>query len=190
MKTLILNGSPRVDGDVAALIAAFRDGLDGEVLEIPGAEEVGPCTDCRRCWEASGCPIADGMRSVYPYFEQCDNLVLASPVWFSGVSGPILNLAGRLTQPYFAARRFRGEIPAIRKKRGVILLAAGNGEAAAEAAISAAKGILKPLHALPAVAIAASWNTDKLPAREDGRALESAREAAKRLNRLYSVAGA
>lgn len=184
MKTLILNGALRPDGDVAALIKAFRETLEGEVLEIPGAAEIGPCTDCRRCWDAPGCPVPDGMRQVYPFYEQCDNLVLASPVWFSGLSGPILNLAGRLAQPYFAARRFRGETPLIQPKRGVLLLAAGNGEKDAEQVMTAARTVLKSLHA-PLAHVAAAWNTDTLPARSDERALNAAREAARLLNCLH-----
>ena len=107
MKTLILNGSPRPDGDVSALIAALRGSLSGEVMEL-APEGISGCTDCRCCWRQAGCAIEDGMQAVYPFYEACDNLVLASPVWFSTLSGPLLNLAGRLAQPYFAARRFRG----------------------------------------------------------------------------------
>ncbi len=34
MKTLILNGSPRPQGDTVALIQAFREGLKGEIWQI------------------------------------------------------------------------------------------------------------------------------------------------------------
>ncbi len=49
MKTLILNGSPRPDGDVSALIAALRGSLSGEVMEL-APEGISGCTDCRYCW--------------------------------------------------------------------------------------------------------------------------------------------
>ncbi len=173
MKTLILNGSPRPDGDVAALIAALRGSLSGEVMEL-APEGISGCTDCRCCWQQVGCAIKDGMQAAYPFYEACDNLILASPVWFSTLSGPLLNLAGRLGQPYFAARRFRGESPAIRPKRGAILLAAGNEKGGAEGAAQTARFILKCLGATE-VARAFSLMTDERPAASDEEALQSAR---------------
>lgn len=175
MKTLILNGSLRPDGDVAALIAALKSTLSGDVLELP-AENISGCTDCRYCWRRSGCAINDGMQAAYPFYEACDNLVLASPVWFSTLSGPLLNLAGRLGQPYFAARRFRGETPVVRPKRGAILLAAGNEKGGAEGAAQTARFILKCLGATE-VARAFSLMTDERPAALDKEALQNARQA-------------
>lgn len=175
MRTLILNGSLRPDGDVAALIAALRGTLSGEVLEL-SPEGISGCTDCRYCWRRSGCAIGDGMQAAYPFYEACDNIVLASPVWFSALSGPLLNLAGRLGQPYFAARRFRGENPDVRPKRGVILLSAGNERGGAEGAAQTARFILKCLGAAE-VARAFALMTDERPAASDEAALQSARQA-------------
>jgi multimeric flavodoxin WrbA len=126
------------------------------------------------------------MREIYPFFEACDNLVLASPVWFSALSGPVLNLASRLIQPYFAARRFRGEIPAIRQKRGALILTAGGEKGAEEKAVSTAHILFRSMNALPVVANVFSLNTDSRPAAEDEQALQKAREAAEILNRLYA----
>ena len=149
MKTLILNGSPKRQGDTAALIGALRKSLSGEVLELSSFDGFSPCVDCRACWTAPGCVLADGMRPVYPFFESCDNLVLASPVWFSELSGPLLNLASRLVQPYFAARRFRNEAPSIRSKHGVLILTAGGEKRTEEKAVSTAETLMKSMNALP-----------------------------------------
>ena len=184
MKTLILNGSTRRDGDTARLIGEFRAHLEGEIVELSCFDGFSPCTDCRACWISPGCSLPDGMREVYPFFEACDNLVIASPVWFSELSGPLLNLASRLIQPYFAARRFRGEVLAIRQKRGVLILTAGGEKRTEEKAAATAHTLFRSMNALPVVANAFSLNTDTLPASEDPAALGAAREAARLLNRL------
>jgi multimeric flavodoxin WrbA len=184
MKTLILNGSTRRDGDTARLVGELRAHLEGEVVELSCFDGFSPCTDCQACWSAPGCSLPDGMRDFYPFFEVCDNLVVASPVWFSELSGPLLNLASRLIQPYFAARRFRGEVLAVRQKRGVLILTAGGEKRTEEKAASTAHALFQSMNALPVVANVFSLNTDALPASEDTAALEAAREAARLLNRL------
>jgi multimeric flavodoxin WrbA len=184
MKTLILNGSTRRHGDTAALIEAFRGALAGEVLELSFFDGISPCVDCRDCWAKPGCSLDDGLRPLYPFFEACDNLVLASPVWFSELSGPLLNLCSRLVQPYFAARRFRNETPTVRKKNGVLILTAGGEKNTEEKAAATAHTLFKSMNALPTVAFVSSLDTDNLPASQDEKALHQAREAAQLLNRL------
>lgn len=190
MKTLILNGSTRRHGDTAALIGEMRSRLAGEVVELSCFDGISPCTDCRDCWASPGCSLNDALRPLYPFFECCDNLVLASPVWFGELSGPLLNLASRLIQPYFAARRFRNEAPPIRKKHGVLILTAGGEKRTEEKATDTARALFKPMNALPIIASIFSLNTDELPAMEDARALQKAREAALLLNELCAAPSA
>jgi multimeric flavodoxin WrbA len=181
LKTLILNGSTKIDGDTAALINELKKHLRGEVITLSQHDGISPCTDCRYCWENPGCCIEDKLREVYPFMEDCDNIVLASPIWFSTLSGPLLNLAGRLTQPYFTAAYFRKEEVKLKRKKGVLLLAGGEKGTEVKAAATA-HIIFKLLNALPCVANVFSLATDKLPAREDENALKQARDAAILLN--------
>lgn len=190
MKTLILNGSTKRQGDTAALIGEMRKHLAGEVLELNCFDGISPCTDCRDCWDAPGCSLNDALRPLYPFFESCDNLVLASPVWFGELSGPLLNLASRLVQPYFAARRFRNEAPQIRKKHGVLILTAGGEKRTEEKAADTAHALFKSMNALPCLMNVFSLDTDSRPAAEDERALEKAKEAALLLNGLCAAAQA
>ena len=183
MKTLILNGSPKRNGDLSALLAAFSQELEGEVRTISMYDGISPCLDCRYCWQHPGCAVRDGMQEIYPYLERCHNLVLASPIWFSSLSGPLLNLASRF-QTYFAARFFRGEAPTLTPKNGVVLFTGGE-PGTEEQPLQTAMTIFKTVGVRrPAVAVVRSMCTDQLPAREDTAALEAAREAARTLNRL------
>ena len=186
MKTLIFNGSPKKNGDTAALIQEFTKYLNGEVRIVSTySDNISPCIDCRHCWNDSGCIINDDMQNVYPYLEACDNLVIASPIWFSELSGPLLNLASRI-QTYFAAKQFRNEPNRIKHKNGILILV-GAESGTEEKASSTAHTIFKYLNALPCVASVFSLNTNDVPAKDDLSALVSARNAALLLNRLFLV---
>lgn len=180
MRTLVLNGSPRVSGDTAALIGALRAALTGEVREISAFYgNISPCVDCRWCNEHMGCVIRDGMDAVYA--DDFDVVVVASPLYMSNLTGPLMNVASRL-QTYYAARRFLHAPVALRKKTGVLLLA-GGGDGRPDDAIRLAKWIFRFLNAdFSDENMALSMNTDAVPAARDEAALSQICAIAGRLN--------
>ncbi len=181
MKTLIINGSPRKNGDTAALIDALVQHLEGEIRIISCYDSISPCIDCRYCWKHEGCAVQDGMQEIYKYLTDCDNVVLASPVWFSSLSGPALNLSSRL-QTYFSARRFRNAPVERRLKKGLILLAGGNAGTEAHP-LEVARMILRMAGAAKdEITSVVSMNTDEVPAKADSAALDEIRKEAIRLN--------
>ena len=181
MKTLILNGSPKKNGDTAALISELVRHLDGEVKIISLADNISPCIDCRFCWKKNGCALQDGMQAVYQYLTDCDNVVIASPVWFSSLSGITLNLGSRL-QMYFAARRFRNEVIYRKPKKGLILLVGGN-QGTEVQPLETAHMLLRLCGAAKdEIQSVTSMNTDEIPAAKDEAALEQVRAQALRLN--------
>lgn len=181
MKTLIINGSPRKNGDTTALIDELMRHLEGEVKVISCYDNISPCIDCRYCWENDGCALQDDMQAVYEYLTDCDNIVLASPIWFSSLSGPALNLGSRF-QRYFTARFFRKQPSPLKPKKGLLLFVGGEPgteEIPARNAIT----ILRNANVIKSeISIVSSMLTDKLPARNDEKALEAIRKEAHRLN--------
>lgn len=150
MKTLIFNGSPRKDGDTVVLIDEFVHHLDGEGILVDVFDRnIASCIDCRFCWENQGCSQSDGMQEVYDAIQECDNILIASPVFFTEVSGQLLVAASRL-QTYFCARYFRKEVPVKKEKKGGILLAQGGGHKADKAADTAV-ALLKEMNAVDIV---------------------------------------
>ena len=68
MKTLILNGSPRQNGDTASLIEKITEKLPGEYKIINAYRcNISPCVDCRYCRENRGCAIRDEMQEINTY---------------------------------------------------------------------------------------------------------------------------
>lgn len=171
MKTLILSGSPHAHGDTATLLAALTRQLEGEIISVSAYHDsIGPCVDCRYCWKHPGCSQQDGMQAVYAAIEACSHIVIASPVHFSELSGPLICLGGRL-QTYYAGRAFRGESASPRVKKGGIVLC-GGGDGSPQKALSTATTFLHQMGA-EVVGSALSLHTNMLPAGQDTAALEA-----------------
>lgn len=181
MRTLILSGSPRKHGDTAALLGAMLEHLQGEVVRVDAyGSGIAACIDCRYCWEHPGCAVTDGMQEIYEQLDTFDNVIIASPLYMSTLTPPLLGIASRL-QVYYAAKHFRGETLVHRRKRGVLILA-GGGDGGKGPAVDAAGIIFRHFKA-GCVAEAASLRTNRVPAKEDMAAIEAARAAALLLNK-------
>ncbi len=176
MKTLIINGSPRKKGDTSVLIKGLVQDLPGEVQILNAFEvKVSPCVDCRYCRTHSGCAIKDEMQEIYRMIGAADNVVIASPVWFASLPGPLLSLASRV-QCGFSARFFRKE-PQFSGKKGAVLLTAG-GSGGVSAAYKTASILLRELGAEQIAPPVAAMHTDTVPAAEDEGAIAAVRSIA------------
>ena len=75
MKTLIINGSPRLHGNTVALIDELKRHLEGEVIELSAfRSNIAPCVDCRGCWKTARCVVRDDMEVIYG--DDFDNVVI------------------------------------------------------------------------------------------------------------------
>lgn len=181
MKTLIFFGSPRKNGDTAALLNALLAALPGEKLLVNAYRaNIRPCVDCRKCRERPGCVIQDDMQRVYDFLPDCDGVVIASPLYFSEVTAPLLQVFSRL-QCMYSARAFRGEKLDVKPKKGVILLT-GGGNGGPHKALDTCRGIFRYyLNAREVGEPVMSLKTDVLPAGEDVEAMLAAQRYGKLL---------
>ena len=179
-KTLIINGSPRVNGDCAELIRELRRHLHGDTVEVSAfRSKIAPCVDCRGCHETARCVVYDEMAVIND--DDFDNAVLATPVHFMSLPGPVLSLLSRF-QPQHAAEFLLNKPLKIRpKKAGLILTAGGKGN---EAGVDHHVFVMfKMLNASGYEEHnVKSLNTDTIPAKSDKAALEDARKLAEWLN--------
>lgn len=183
MKTLILNGSPRKNGDTISLINKLTEQLNGE-YKIVGAyySDISACVDCRYCWNNDGCSINDEMAEIYDYIADCDNVVIASPIYFSQPTGKLLDVCSRF-QTYFAAKHFRNQAPFIKLKKGAVILV-GGGDGNTEIAYNTACTILHHINVTEIYPLVGSFNTNDLPAIGDTEAVKSIVNIANLLNKL------
>ena len=180
MKTLLMNGSPRPDGNTVALIRELKTHLDGEIIEISAFYSgIAPCIDCRGCWETASCVVHDGMDVIYG--DDFDNVVIASPVYFGTMPGAMLSLLSRM-QPWHVATHFLKE-PLVQrpKKAAAIVTAGGKGNVKREAMhIGAFFRMLNARGYEDHFALSA--NTDTLSADRDEAAKAQVRAIAQWLN--------
>ena len=179
-KTLIVNGSPRTNGNTVTLLKEMRKELEGDIVEISAyRSNIAPCNDCRNCWATAKCSVYDEMSIIYD--DDYDNVVLATPIYFMTLPGPVLSLMSRF-QPWHAAMYFIKK-PLVQrpKKAGLILTAGGKGnEAGAEHHIRVMFMLMNASgyedH------MVTSLKTDTIPASDDAKALDDARALAWWLN--------
>lgn len=178
MKTLVLNGTARKGSETEALLGALLAGLSGEVHEINAFENISACTDCRYCRSHAGCSINDAMQDVYKCIDECNNVVIASPVYFGMLTPPLLAVQSRF-QAYYSGNF--GVLPRQGpRKRGAILITAG-GYGGHEAAEKSARTMLHVMNA-EWVGTALAATTDSLPAAQDDAALLACAKIAENLN--------
>ena len=95
MNILVLNGSPRPKGNTAQMIGAFKDGAEsaGHKVDIVDVcrKKIAGCLACEYCHTKGNgqCVQKDDMQEVYDLLKDAEMLVLASPIYYHGISGQL-----------------------------------------------------------------------------------------------------
>ena len=100
MKVLMINASPRADGNTAAALAQMErifseEGIGTEILQI-GQQAVRGCIACGSCWKNGKCVFDDTVNEAAPKFEAADGLVVATPVYYASANGTLVSFLDRL----------------------------------------------------------------------------------------------
>ena len=100
MKVIIINGSPKPDGNTAtALHEAERvlqqQGLETEWIHV-GHLSVHGCIACNKCWNTNVCAFNDIVNELSKKMLQADGLLVGTPVYFASPNGTLLSLLDRL----------------------------------------------------------------------------------------------
>lgn len=184
LKTLIINGSPRKNGDTMALVNEMKKYLDGDIKIVHTYfDNISPCIDCRFCWRNDTCSINDEMQDIYKLLDEVDNVIIASPLHFSELTGKLLSFASRL-QYFYVLGCIRKEIRFKLKKKNSVLIITGGGDGSPKPAISRANIIFRQINA-ELIGTIFSLQTNDIHAKEDVEALNKAKEFAIQLNELH-----
>ena len=100
MKVLILNGSPRPNGNTAIAINEMvkvfeEEGVEAEVVNI-GNKNVRGCIACNTCGSKGKCVFDDVVNELAPKFEEADGLVAATPVYYASANATLIACLDRL----------------------------------------------------------------------------------------------
>ena len=104
MNILVLSGSPRKGGNTDLLVEAFVKGASPRHhVEVVSAHEckINPCVGCNSCFarEDHACCQKDDMQIVYEKMTKAEMLVIASPVYFYGLSAQLKAVIDRFHNP-------------------------------------------------------------------------------------------
>lgn len=103
-RIVILTGSMRRGGNTELLAQAFADGArrnhEVEILSVADYH-VNPCVGCNSCFKREGhaCFQQDDMTRIYEKMRQAEVLVIASPIYFYGISAQLKAIVDRLHTP-------------------------------------------------------------------------------------------
>ena len=100
MKVLMINGSPRVNGNTAVALAELekvfaKNGIETETVQVGGLAIRG-CLGCGYCYKNGKCTVDDIVNELAAKFEACDGLVVGSPVYYAAANGTLVSLLDRL----------------------------------------------------------------------------------------------
>ncbi len=101
-RIVILNGSPRKNGNTSALVSAFADGARQAGNEVVvfhlDSMDIHGCRGCFGGHSARECPCVqkDDMAQIYPAVREADVVVLASPLYYWNLSGQLRTACDRL----------------------------------------------------------------------------------------------
>ena len=100
MKVLLLNGSPRANGNTALALAEMekvfaQEGIETEVVQV-GNKAVRGCISCYSCYEKGKCVFDDVVNDLASKFRDADGLVAASPVYYASPNATLIATLDRL----------------------------------------------------------------------------------------------
>ena len=100
LKVLLLNGSPRKDGNIALALGEMEKvfaglGVEYETIQL-GREDIRGCIACESCRRTHRCVFNDIVNEIAVKFEAADGLVIGSPVYYGSANGTLMSALQRL----------------------------------------------------------------------------------------------
>lgn len=100
MKVLILNGSPKANGNTARaieeLVKTFTaEGVEAEIMQV-GNKDIHGCIGCAQCRTKGQCVFDDQVNEAAAKLAEVDGLIAASPVYYGSPNGTLVSFLDRL----------------------------------------------------------------------------------------------
>ena len=96
----MINGSPKDNGNTARALEEMKVIFTEAGVEIAyyhvGNLAIRGCTGCASCFKTKKCVIDDIVNEIAPVLEECDGVVLGSPVYYASANSTLTALLDRL----------------------------------------------------------------------------------------------
>lgn len=130
MKVAAFQGSPRIEGNTDLLLREAVRAIDEAGHEIQlfklNYMNIKPCQNCGGCGKTGQCIVKDDMEEIYQAIREADRIILASPIFFFGVSAQAKMMIDRCQAFWCDKYLLKREIPAgPAGRKGLLLLVGG-----------------------------------------------------------------
>lgn len=100
MKVLLINGSPKANGNTAFALQQMAEvfaaeGIETETIQV-GSREIRGCIGCGQCYKAGKCVFDDLVNEVAAKLEAADGIIVGSPVYYASPNGTLISFLDRL----------------------------------------------------------------------------------------------
>jgi len=120
MKVVGLFGSPRRGGNTDLLLEEMLKGTESQGAQVEriflSDWDISGCRECRSCEKTGNCAIQDQMQELYPRLMEADFIILASPIFFYGVTSQTKRMIDRC-QALWARKYILKTLPAPEEDR-------------------------------------------------------------------------
>jgi len=131
LKILGIMGSPRLKSNTDLLLDEALRGaqsLGAEIEKIIVDKlDITPCREYYGCLKDGNCVIRDDMDDIYPKLVAADGIIIASPIFFYGLSAQLKALVDR-SQALWARRYVLKNLPVSVRKGAYIAVGATRGK--------------------------------------------------------------
>ena len=184
MKVLGIMGSPRIKGNTDLLLDEALKGAQSQGAEVEKLVvdklNVAPCKEYYRCLRDGTCAIRDDMDDIYPKLLAADRIIIASPMFFYGVSAQTKALIDRCQAIWARKYVLKQALPEGRKG-AFIAVGATRGEKLFEGSILTIKYFFKAINVTYSDELLIRGVDKKGESKEHPTALSDAYELGKRL---------
>ena len=145
MRILAIFGSPRAGGNSDILLKRFLEGAESGGAEIVPLylreKSFSPCREIYACLKDGECCLQDDMQQIYPLLREADVIVLASPIFFYGVTAQVKAMIDRCQSLWVEKYVLKRPLsPQGQRRKGIFLSVAGTrGERAFQGALLTVK---------------------------------------------------
>lgn len=138
-------GSPRRGGNSEILLDQCLKGAREKGATVTKLVlrdlKIAPCQGCNRCLTTGVCSVEDGMREVHSALLRADAVIIASPIYFSGLTGQTKCMIDRCQCLWARENLLGGKVDHPRK--GAMILVGGDAQAVFRNAQSELKAFMK-----------------------------------------------
>ena len=149
MRILGIMGSPRIGGNTdllldAALSGARSQGAEAEKIVVDRLS-ISPCREYYGCLKDGNCVIRDDMDALYPKILEADGIVIASPIFFYGITAQLKAMVDRCQALWARKRVLKQTWPGAGRKGAFIAVGATRGEKLFDGSIATVKYFFKTI---------------------------------------------